>query len=351
MYVCDISFKDYVNYTVNVNCLGFTIITIDSTKIDEYHQKCIKEIAEKYDVNIELIKLIDSKIIIPVNKLSHNLLIDYNTQVQIKFEDMELRNITLIKLCCCNENYIPGIENLNYKINEIIQFSKQLATKYTIEQLTKRKSNGSLSKKVQDNIYNNYTDIINMKLNSDNYIKLGLTEKDLNKYITKQLNKDDLYCFNFVLYIYSLSSDEYNIIKENVQLKLKKEEEIFNKKIEPIIQEKVKEVSLNYDRIIKKLIANNETHVNELNSIIEELKKNGEQASIELLAIIEKKDKLEVENNELIEKNKELEFHNNELDKKHNQMWEEDYEFFNKLISKTTLSQLDLNRENNRDED
>jgi hypothetical protein len=115
--------------------------------------------------------------------------------------------------------------------------------------------------------------------------------------------------------------------------------------MDSIIQEKVKDVSLNYDKIIKKLIANNETHVCDLNSIIEELKKNGELASIELLTILEEKEKLKIENKSLIEKNKQLEYNNKELDEKHKQMWEEDYAFFNKLIRKTSISKLDLNGE------
>ena len=345
MYSCEITFKKYVDYTVNINCLGSKIITLNSTKIDEYHQRCIKEMAEKYDVNIELIKLIDSKINIPVNKLSQNLLKDHNTEVQIRFENMELRNKKLIELCYCDENS-NYIQILNLQLNQIINFCNQFANKYTVEQLTKKKSSGLFSSKVERIIYDNYDDLINIKLVDNNYIIFGLTEKDLNNYITKQIIKEALYCFNFVLYVYSLSNDEYNIIKQNVELKLKKEEEIFNKKLDLIIKEKVKEVSLNYDRIIKTLIHNNEQHTVELNGIIEELKKNGEQASIELLAIIEEKEILEIENKKLTKKNEELEYHNKSLDEKHKQMWEEDYEFFNKLISKTTISKSDLMNEN-----
>ena len=350
MYQCEISFKEYVNYTISVNCIGSKTIQIDATKIDEYHQKCIKEISEKYDINIELIKLIDSKIIIPINKLSHNIFIDYNTEIQIRFENAEIKNNKLIKICCCNDVY--NIKKLNLKINQIIRFCNQLTNKYTVEQLTKKKSNGLLSSKVELIIYENYNELSDIKLEEYNYNKFplditnkfSLNIKDINNYILKQINEDALYCYNFVLYIYSLSNEEYNKIKENVQLKLKNKEEIFNKKIEPIIKEKVKEVSLNYDRIIKNLVYQNELRVSELNNIIEELKNNAEQASIELLTILEEKEKLEIENKQLTQKNTELEFHNKELDEKHNQMYEEDYQFFNTLITQTTHSKLDLNR-------
>jgi hypothetical protein len=40
-YKPNISFKDYINYTETVNCLGFKIINYDIDKINEYQLKCI----------------------------------------------------------------------------------------------------------------------------------------------------------------------------------------------------------------------------------------------------------------------------------------------------------------------
>jgi hypothetical protein len=40
------SFRDYVNYTIIIQC-GITKIKVDENKIDEYYQKYIKEFSEK----------------------------------------------------------------------------------------------------------------------------------------------------------------------------------------------------------------------------------------------------------------------------------------------------------------
>jgi hypothetical protein len=218
MYSCEITFKDYVNYKVNLNCLGLPIITMNSIKINEYHQKCIKEMAEKYDVNIELIKLIDSKIIIPKNILYDSIFNNQNTEIKIRFENAELKNNKLIELCNSN---LYSIKKLNSNINQIIEFCNKIVNKYTIEQLTNKKSNGLLSSKVEKIVYESYNELDDIRLIEFNFLTFKLPEQNIHNYITKQINKEALYCFNFVLYVYSLSSEEYKKIKENVELKLK----------------------------------------------------------------------------------------------------------------------------------
>lgn len=311
------TFKEYVNYNVKSDCLGFKYITLDSSKIDEYCQNCIKEIAEKYEVSINLIKLINSQIIIPNEDINNTLI--------VKFEKIEIKNSLLITLIANNkDNY--SLVVLNKQINDIVKLCNELVNKYTIDQLTKRKSNGSLSFKVEKIIYENYDVINNLKIHAINCNQYGLKLKNINEFILKQIDKEALYCFNFVLYVHSLSSDEYNKIKERVELRLKEEEETFNKKIEPIIQAKINEVSLNYDRIIRNIIGQSEKQITEL-------KDNGYKASVELLAILEEKFKMEHKINELEEKIKELE------EDKNDQIQDTDYKFLKDLIKRTSMSE------------
>lgn len=310
--------KEYINYKTESNCFGYKHITFDSKKIKEYQTNCIKEIAEKYEVNIELIKLIDSKIIIPVHKLSNNIFVNYDIEIQIRFENAEIQNNKLIKLCS-NES----IKILNNDILKIVEFCNQFANKYTIEQLTKKKSTGLLSSRVEKIIYENYKELDSIKLTDSNYEEFGLSIKNINEYIKKQINKEALYCFNFVLYVQSLSSDEYNKIKSKIEIKLKEEDETFNKRIEPFIQSKINEISLNYDRIIKNIISQNEKQINEL-------KDNSYKASIELLTILEERDKLQ-------QKIQKLEDKIHELENEDNKIYDTDYNFLKDLIRKTSM--------------
>ena len=48
IYTSTKTLKEYVKYKTETNCFGYKHITFDSTKINEYHTNCIKEIAEKY---------------------------------------------------------------------------------------------------------------------------------------------------------------------------------------------------------------------------------------------------------------------------------------------------------------
>ena len=325
IYIPIKSFKEYVNYDVTVNCLGQRCITLDSTKIEEYHQNCIKEMSEKFEVNIELIKLIDSQIVVPINILSKNFFINHDTEARIRFENTQTRNHLLIELCSVFPNKY-SIKKLNNDIFQIVKLCNELVNKYTVEQLTKRKSSGLLSSKVEKIIYEHYDVINGLKINESNYNQFGLKLKNINEFILKQIDREALYCFNFVLYIHSLSSDEYNKIKERIELRLKEEEETFNKKTELIIQAKINEVSLKYDRIIKNIISQCEKQINEL-------KDNGYKASVELLAILEDKFKMETKIHELEEKINELEETKNEL------ILDTDFEFFQDLIKRTSMSE------------
>ena len=280
--------------------------------------------SEKFEVDIELIKLIDSEIVVPINILSKSFFINHSTDAIIRFENTQIRNNQLIELCSIFPNKY-SIKKLNDEILQIVTFCMEFANKYTVEQLTKRKSNGSLSFKVEKIIYEHYDVINNLKIMESNYIQYELKLKNINEFILKQIVKEELYCFNFVLYVHSLSSDEYNKIKERVELRLKEEEETFNKKTEKIIQAKINEVSLNYDRIIKNIIGQSEKQITEL-------KDNGYKASVELLAILEEKFKMEHKINELEEKIRELE------EDKNDQIQDTDYKFLKDLIKRTSMS-------------
>jgi hypothetical protein len=325
IYIPTKSFKEYVNYDVNINCLGQRCITLDSTKIDEYHQNCIKEMSEKFEVDIELIKLIDSQIVVPINILSKKFFINHDTEALIKFENTQIKNNLLIELCSIFPNKY-SIKKLNNDIFQIVKLCNELVNKYTVEQLTKRKSNNLLSFKVEKIIYENYGVINSLKIMESNYIQYGLKQKNINEFILKKIDIEALYCFNFVLYVHSLSSDEYNKIRERVELRLKEEEETFNRKTESVIQAKINEVSLKYDRIIKNIIGQSEKQINEL-------KDNGYKASVELLAILEEKFRMEHKIQELEEKIKELEEEKNE------QIQDTDYKFLKDLIRKTSMSE------------
>jgi len=322
-YKPNISFKDYINYTETVNCLGFKIINYDIDKINEYQLKCIIDIAKELNQDTDLIKLIDSKIVIPINKSY----IGYNTASNI--ENAEIKNNKLIEIY---NNNSQKIKLTNMDISCIINFCNNYLNKYTEAQLSKKKSNGTLSKKSERIIYENYTYLSNLKnniqilINIYNFNNIKINMEDINNIIMIKIKPEAKYCFNFVLYIFSLKFEEYNKIKERVELRLKIEEENFQKKIEPIIQEKTNTISLRYDLIIKNIIESNEKKCNGLNIIIKELKENGEQASLELLNVLRQKDKLEI-------KIKELESHTLEDD---------DYAFIENLITPQSISDIKL---------
>jgi len=322
-YKPDISLKDYINYTETVNCLGFKIINYDIDKIKDYQLKCINDIAKELNQDNDLLKLIDSKIIIPINKSY----IGYNTASNV--ENAEIKNNKLIEIY---NNHNDKIKLTNINITNIISFCNSSINKYTEAQLNKRKSDGTLSKKLEKIIYENYTDLNNLKENIQilitmyNFNNIKINMEDINNIIINKIKPEAKYCFDFVLYIFSLKYEEYNKIKERVELRLKIEEENFQIKIEPIIQEKINTVSLRYDLIIKSIIESNERKCNELNYIIKELKENGQQASIELLNILKQKDELE-------NKIKELESHTLEDD---------DYAFIENLITPQSISELKL---------
>ena len=155
-YKPNISFKDYINYTETVNCLGFKIINYDIDKINEYQLKCIIDIAKELNQDTDLIKLIDSKIVIPINKSY----IGYNTASNI--ENAEIKNNKLIEIY---NNNSQKIKLTNMDINCIINFCNNYLNKYTEAQLSKKKSNGTLSKKSERIIYENYTYLSNLKNN------------------------------------------------------------------------------------------------------------------------------------------------------------------------------------------
>ena len=288
------SFREYVNYTIQVNC-GITKIKIDEKKIDEYYQKYIKEVSDINNIDIGLINLIASKISV-YNKLNNKIYISENKKVQINFENTEIKMNRLREMF----NYLDNLKNLDNKINQTINFCNSFDNKFTENQLIKKKNN-KFGKKAEKIIYESYDELKNIKISEDDIKNFGLNIYDINHYIINKINKKVLHYYNFLQCIYILTIDEYNKIKENVEDRQRIEDEIFKKKMEPILQSKINEVSLKYDKLIKGLIENNEKKGNELRQTIKELKDNSEKASLELLEIIECKDKIERNNIELEE--------------------------------------------------
>ena len=352
MYEPNISFKDYVNYKVSTGCFGTVSIKLDVNKVEEYHKKCITDISSQMQVDIELVKLIDSKIIVPINKLNDTLFLCRNKNIgdQIIFEDTEIRINKLYELC--NNNSVI-IQRLNNQFNKILIFSNSLFSKYTLAQLTKKKSNNCLSKKVEKIIYESYNDLLDIKPSQNDLAPLAFNINDINIMINSKSNISKelvLYCYNFIHYIYSLTSEEYNKIKKKVELRLDIEDKELNKRIEPIIKSKSNEISLNYDKIIKNIIESKEKEVNTLKQVIESLKDNASTASVELLSILEEKEILKNIIFELKEKTKFLEKQNKELEEKiqkleDNNLDDKDCEFIEELIRRSSISVADLKLE------
>lgn len=315
------SLKEYINYTENINCFGIKSIKYDAIKIDEYHQEIIQILSKKYDINIDLVKLIDSNIILSNNKKNN----------QIRLEEAQMKNNNLIMIC-----QFDSLKNLNEKIYQIITFCNSCT--YTKD---------DLRKKVDEIVYKYYDKIINMKIseNSINIKLMGLNLDDINNFIISKINKEVLYCFDFVRFVFSLKDEEYNRIKQNIEEEKKLEEEEFNKKMELILQAKNNEITSKYDKLIKNVIENNEKKCNELNKIIRELKDNGETASLELLNILEEKEKIkqnniELEQNimDLIKKNKVLEEKIEELEKRKL----EEVKFIEDIIRRSSISDCEI---------
>ena len=307
------SFREYVNYTILVNC-GITKIKIDEKKIDEYYEKYIKEVSDSNSIDIGLINLIASKISV-YNKLNNKIYISENKKVQIKFENTEIRMNKLREMF----NYLDNLKNLDNRINQTINFCNSFDNNFSESQLIKKKNN-KFGKKVEKFIYESYDELKNIKISEDDIKNFGLNIYDINQYIINKINKKVLHYFNFLQSIHILTKDEFKKIKENVEDRQRIEEEIFKKKMEPILQLKINEVTSKYDKLIKNVIEINEKTGNELRQTIKELKDNSEKASLELLEIIECKDKveknnIELEDNiiELLEKTTKLEENNKTL--------------------------------------
>jgi len=282
-------FREYVKYSIYSDCLGNKRIKIDKNKIDDYFKNFIKYISNKNSIDIELIKLIESKIKIQIKKLNDKSLFIYDTKIQLLFEAAEIKNNKLIEMY----KNVELLQKLNTKINNIIIICDLLKEQYTEIQLSKRKNN-NLSKKIEKIIYEKYNEIMNLKIFEKDINKFGLTLIDINNYLLSKINKDKQYCFDFIQYVFTLKNDSYNKIKENFELRIKSEEELFNNKMKI----KVNDITENYDRIIKNLILSDSLKITEIkndslesyNKLKIELEKK-EKENIELKEIIKKKEK------------------------------------------------------------
>ena len=292
----NITFKDYVSITI-VNC-GIKKTIINPIKIDEYYNQVIKNIVKKYNVDIDLINLIESKIIIT----KHNkYFINNNNKNKIKFENTVVK-LNDLQLSCSSESFIK----LNNQIKQIVTFCNNCKyDKYNKYQFNKN------TDKIICEIYDELKDL---KISEDSIKFLRLNLNDVYALISKKIDKKYIDYYDIICIGFSLKENEYNILKQNVyEIKII-EEEIFNKRMELIIQEKSNEITSRYDKLIKNVIESNEKKCNELNNIIKELKDNSDKATHELLDILENNDKIkqnntELEDNiiELLEKNQKLE--------------------------------------------
>jgi len=267
MYIPKISFKEAVNFQINSNCFGYKITTLDKNKIKEYHENILLELSVHFCLDIEFIKLIESKIInLPSSK--KNLFED--TLAIVEFENTLYKNNMIVNIFN-NAN----INNLRIKINRIINFCNTNKDIYTIEQFKKyKKINGNFSKKLEKIIYDNYDHLINMKITNDDIKELSITIDDIYKYLNTKINQDLSFLFMFYKFINNLEMEELKKLKNNVESRINEEQIIFNEKVNALLSAKSAEISTYYDKIIKNLIQMNENTISKINEELEVLKKD-----------------------------------------------------------------------------
>ena len=379
MYKPLTTLNDYVNFTVDTNCFGKNKIKIDSDKIEEFHEQCIKEISEKFSVNIDLIKLIDSKIIVT------------DSDVLKKLHNYEIKNKRLINMFQTDDN-ITNIKNLNNQIISIMEYIKSIYV-----------NNEENYFNINQVILDNYNKVINLKLNEEILKNFELNLENIYNYIKQNIKNDELLIYSLIIKVFTLNEDQILIIKNRNELKLKlKIEEIITKEILPNSSEiEIKELNLSILEL-QKNIQDKETNLfliideknrlekennqfknfiyqmnenmnkklrdcdtivknvhNDLSNILQEnnklkslnieleneitgLKINGERASMELLDLMAERDNnsLSEKNKELIEMNKELLEKNEELNEKMRKTNDDDVEFFNVLIRRASIYEL-----------
>jgi len=289
MYTPKISFKDAVDFKIKTNCVGHKITTLNKTKIKDYHENTLLELSSTFNLDINFIKLIESKIIVPppskVNFLEDKLAI-------IEFEGTEYKNNMIVNIFNST-----NLNDLMIKINKTIDFCNTNNNKYTIEQFQKyKKNNGNLSKKIERIIYDNYDELISIRI-TNNHITIKLiTIDDIYRYINRKIHQDTSFLFKFYKFINELKLDELKKIKENVESILNQEKVIFNEKANLLVSTKSNEVSTYYDKLIKNLIQVNEQNlfkISEELNLLKKDKKEKEELEIEFINIQKSKGELE----------------------------------------------------------
>ena len=187
----NITFKDYVSITI-VNC-GIKKTIINPIKIDEYYNQVIKNIVKKYNVDIDLINLIESKIMITKrNKYFINN--NNNNKNKIKFENTVYK-LNDLQLSCSSESLIK----LNNQIKQIVTFCNNCKyDKYNKYQLSKN------TDKIICEIYDELKDL---KISEDSIKFLRLNLNDVYTLISKKIDTKYVDYFNIICTGFSLKDN------------------------------------------------------------------------------------------------------------------------------------------------
>ena len=284
MYTPKISFKEAVDFKIKNNCFGYKIINLNKDKIKEYHENTLLELSNTFVFDIEFIKLIESKIVTPLPS-KRNFFED--TLAIIEFENTEYKNNMLINIFNST-----NFDDLRTKINSVSYFCNSNKNKYIVEQFVKyKKTNGNLSKKIERIIYDNYDELISIRITNNDIKTQLITIDDIYRYINTRINQETLFLFKFYKFINELKLEELKNIKDSVESRLNQEQIIFNDKAQVLVSAKSSEISTYYDKIIKNLIQMNEQNISKINEELDILKKDKKEKE----EVEKQRDELEVE--------------------------------------------------------
>jgi len=289
MYTPKISFKEAVDFKIQSNCFGYKIITLNKNKIKEYYENTLLELSNTFVFDIGFIKLIESKIIAPLP--SKRKFFEDKLAIT-EFESTEYKDNMMV-------NIFNGtnFDALRTKINSVSYFCNVNKNKYTVEQFTKyKKPNGDLSKKIERIIYDNYDELISIRITNNHITVQLITIDDIYRYINTKIHQDTSFLFKFYKFINELKLEELTKIKDSVETRLNEEQIVFNEKAQALVSAKSNEVSAYYDKIIKNLIQTNEQTVSKINNeldILKKDKKEKEELELEFINIQKTKGELE----------------------------------------------------------
>jgi hypothetical protein len=289
MYTPKVSFKEAVDFKIQSNCFGYKIITLNKDKIKEYYENTLLQLSNTFVFDIGFIKLIESKIITPLPS-KRNFFEDKLAITE--FENTEYRNNLMINIFNST-----NFDDLRTKINSVCYFCDDNKNKYIVDQFAKyKKNNGNLSKKIERIIYDNYDELISMRITNNHITTQLITIDDIYRYINTRINQKTLFLFKFYKFINELKLEELKKIKDSVETRLNEEQIIFNEKAQVLVSAKSNEVSTYYDKIIKNLIQTNEQNVSKINEELDLLKKDKkekEELELEFINIQKTKGELE----------------------------------------------------------